>query len=212
MKGAFVILLWSNLLITCSVGDTRNMVGGNYTEARNEVKEPEVVKCESSLSGSDHLQQAWGDLELGYLEAARIAFECAFSKGAGDFEDRLEHLKILVKLEDYSLAIEKSKQLLAEDPNNWVVHASLAHAYLKSNQFENALREIEVTRSLDPQNQNRVSYLFDRALALDGLNQRAEALDAYVEYCEHATKIEPNSQRYKDAKERINELKALQSK
>jgi len=96
---------------------------------------------------------------------------------------------------------------IERDEKDWRAHWSLANALLETQQYDEALRELEIVKQLDPQNTSNGFYAYYTAKASDGLGRTNEALEEYEVFLERAKKVEPNSPRVREVRARVEVIK-----
>ena len=98
----------------------------------------------------------------------------------------LQIAELAISLENYTLAADEYKKLLAFEPNNLRALNNLAHLFIEQNRFDDALKYSKAALDLRP---NIAAIVDTYGLALLRSNRASDA----IIYFERAIKIEPQS-------------------
>jgi tetratricopeptide (TPR) repeat protein len=160
------------------------------------------------LSGEEHWVRGNILRDQAEYEGAVREYKLAIANGYDTNELRTEMGRILARqLHHHEEAIEQFRIAIQRDEKDWRAHWSLAQSLLETKLYDEALRELEIAKRLDPANTSRGFYTYYTAKALDGLGRYDEALKDYQAFLERAKKVEPNSPRVREVRARVEEIK-----
>lgn len=164
---------------------------------------------QEQLSGEAHFYRANGlNYGAGKPEAALKEYNLAIENGYDTNELRMEMGRLLARqLHRPEEAIEQFRIVIQRDETEWRAHWPLAKLLLETKQYDEALKELEISKQLDSEGNSNGFYAYYTALALDALGRYDEALKDYEAFLERAKKIEPNSSRADEVKARVEAIK-----
>ena len=160
------------------------------------------------LSGEEHwIRGNRLRAETKYEEAVK-EYQLAIEKG---YDSNWVRTELGMVLDHYlhrpEEAIKHFRVAIGRDENDWRAHWSLANSLLETKQFDEAWRELQIVKRLDPKNTAAGLYIYATAKALDGLDRTDEALKEYEAFLKRAEKLEPNSPRVREVRTRVQILK-----
>ncbi len=209
-------LLLSSAICLCQAGcgghvTTLGQSGGSQNKqgaSSPDVNQPANEARIEHLSGEAHWGKANSLRDSGRYEAAVKEYNLAIDNGYDTNEVRTEMGIVLAYyLHRHEEAIEQFRIAIQRDETDWRAHWSLTQSLLETQQYKEALNELEVVKRLDPENTSRGFYTYYTAKALDGLGKYYEALKDYEAFLKRAEKIEPNSSRVNEVKARVEAIK-----
>lgn len=160
------------------------------------------------LSGEEHWVAGNIARDMAEYEKAVKEYQLAIENGYDTNELRTE---LGIVLDHYLRRPEEAanhfRVAIERDEKDWRAHWSLANSLLETKQYDEALRELEIVKRLDPQNTSSGFYAYYTAKALDGLGRTDEALEQYEVFLERAKKVEPNSPRVREVRARVEVIK-----
>lgn len=155
------------------------------------------------ISGEDHYYKANNLKQALEPEEALKEYHLAIENGYDTVELRIQLGTLLAgQLKRPEEAVEQLRIAARRDEGNWRTHWPLAQSLLAIKEYEEALREIEVADTLDPEGHADGFYLFYRAKALDGLQRHAEALEEYQAFLKSNDDV-GDTPKVLDARERV---------
>lgn len=159
-------------------------------------------------SGGDHYGQA-NYLKGGHeSEEALKEFNLAIENGYDTVDLRIDLGELLWdQLNRKEEALEQFRIAAQRDQSHFRAHSRLAQSLLVTRQYDEALRELEIVRRLDPDQDAEGFYSYETATALDGLERYDEALKEYEIFLLHFGKISPKDPDVLKARERIRAIK-----
>jgi len=166
------------------------------------------LQSRSQRSGEDHFAEANILRDRGKYEAAVQEYKLAIANGYDTNWVRTELGRILARYPGrHEEAIDEFRIAIERDKNDWRAHWSLSESLLQTKRYDEALKELQMAKSLDAEGRSNGFYDYYTAKALDGLDRYDEALQDYEAFLKRAESVEPNSPRVRELRAR---LKALQ--
>jgi tetratricopeptide (TPR) repeat protein len=208
-----IIFAFAVFWVQISCGRADSSLGRTGLQNRQDVSDSPVPHQVNQtkprqVSGEEHWVR--GD-QTEYEEAAK-EYKLAIENGYDTNEVRTEMGRLLARqLHRHEEAIEQFRIAIQRDEKDWRAHWSLAQSLLETKMYDEALRELEMVKRLDPANTSREFYTYYTAKALDGLGRQEEALKEYQVFLERAKKVEPNSPRVREVRARVEVLKGKSS-
>lgn len=165
-------------------------------------------QANEKMSGEDHYYSANNLKQALEPEEALKEYHLAIENGYDTVELRIQLGTLLAgQLKRHEEAVEQLQIAARRDEGNWRAHWPLAQSLLATKQYDEALKEIEIADSLDPEGHADGFYTLYRARALDGLTRYAEALREYQSFLEHYREIIPKDADVVEARQRVKAIK-----
>lgn len=162
-------------------------------------------------TGAEHFGRANGLKYGGEGEAALIEYNLAIKTGFDTSELRYELGELFENnLKRSDEAIEQYRIAVQHNPAYWRGHWALAQMYLKTEQYSEALSELQIVKRLDSKGVSTDDYALFTAKAFDGLKRYDQALKDYEAYLKRNDKITPNSSEILNVRKRVNEITRLE--
>jgi tetratricopeptide (TPR) repeat protein len=159
------------------------------------------------LSGADHYGQA-NYLKAGHeSEEALREYQLAIESGYDTADVRVglgDLLRDQLNREDE--AIEQFRIAVQRDKSHFGAHSRLAQSLLSTEQYDEALRELNIVKRLDPEQAAEGFYAYQTAKALDGLGRYDEALTEYEQFLANFSTISPLDPDVLQARDRIKAI------
>jgi tetratricopeptide (TPR) repeat protein len=203
----FVMLLSVCLSQTCCTftSGEQGMKSGQATP--NFPASPSLAVSQSQKSGEDHFAEANILRDRGKYEEAVQEYKLAIANGYDTNWLRTELGRVLARyLHRHEEAIEQYRFAIQRDKNEWRAHSLLSDSLLETKQYDEALKELQISKQLDAQGRSNGFYDYYTAKAFDGLGRYDEAVKDYQAFLKRAEKEEPNSPRVREVKARLEAL------
>lgn len=114
--------------------------------------------------------------QFGALDEAEFLLESAVEFEPEKVQLRLDYIQILRKRQKPELAMQQSKELLKQHPENTVFLAQMGISYMRLGDFKSALKYFEKVRTLQPENAANLTSM-GHAFKTDG--QLEAGIEAY---------------------------------
>ena len=178
-----------------------------HTEESEKVVSHAATAGNEQLSGEDHYYRANNLKQALEPEEALKEYDLAIENGYDTVELRIQLGTLLAdQLKRPEEALEQLRIAARRDEGNWRTHWQLAQSLLATREYEEALREIEVADSLDPDGHADGFYSFYRAKAFEGLGRYREALREYKGFLKSNDDV-GDTPKVLDARERVTTIR-----
>jgi tetratricopeptide (TPR) repeat protein len=161
-----------------------------------------------TLSGEDHWIRGNYLRAKSDYEGAAKEYQLAIDNG---YDSNWVRTELGMVLDHYLHRPEEASRhfrvAIERDEKNWRAHWLLSNSLLETKQYDEALKEIQIVKQLDPKNTAAGSYIYETAKALDGVGRIDEALKEYEAFLQRAKKVEPNSPRVREVRARVETIK-----
>lgn len=169
---------------------------------------PSPAGSQSQKSGEDHFAEANILRDRGKYEEAVQEYKLAIVKGYDTNWLRTELGRVLARyLHRDKEAIEEFRVAIQRDKNDWRAHSLLSDSLLQTKQYDEALKELLISKQLDAEGRSNGFYDYYTAKAFDGLGRYDKALKDYQAFLKRAEKVEPNSPRVREVRARVEAIK-----
>lgn len=178
------IIMGLTVVLACCLCHTgcceRFASSSQHTQQADKVDSNAAPASNERLSGEDHYYRANNLKQALEPEEALKEYDLAIENGYDTVELRIQLGTLLADpLNRPEEAVEQLQIAARRDEGNWRTHWPLAQSLLATKEYEQALIEIQVADSLDPEGHADGFYLFYTAKAFEGLERYAEALKQY---------------------------------
>lgn len=201
------IIMGLTIVLACCLWQTgcceRVASSSQHPDQSEKVASNAATAGKEQLSGEDHYYRANNLKQALEPEEALKEYHLAIENGYDTVELRIQLGTLLAgQLKRPEEAVEQLRIAARRDEGNWRTHWPLAQSLLAIKEYEEALREIEVADTLDPEGHADGFYLFYRAKALDGLQRHAEAFEEYQAFLKSNDDV-GDTPKVLDARERV---------